>query len=75
MEDEGRIWRYDIAADGFLYHMVRRLVGTMIFCAQMRDLSLLHEGLQNPQGVKMGFVAPAKGLLLERIDYGDAWHE
>ncbi len=71
MEEKGRIWRYDIGADGFLYHMVRRLVGTMILCAKTRDLSLLYEGFNNPQGEKMGFVAPAKGLTLKRIDYDE----
>lgn len=70
MEEAGSIWRYDIAADGFLYHMVRRLVGTMVLCAQSRDLSLIHQGLENPYAGKVGWVAPAKGLILEHIDYG-----
>ncbi|WP_020376665.1 tRNA pseudouridine(38-40) synthase TruA [Sulfobacillus thermosulfidooxidans] len=69
MEDEGNIWRYDIGADGFLYHMVRRLVGAMILCAERGDISLIYQGLEHPRSAKVGFVAPAKGLILERIDY------
>ncbi len=71
MEQHGLIWRYDIGADGFLYRMVRHLVGAMMFCAKTGDLSILYEGLENPHGDKIGLVAPAKGLILKRIDYGD----
>lgn len=58
-------------ADGFLYRMVRMLVGTMIKFAQGRlsedELKKLIEG---PPGLKTSACAPAAGLYLTEVRYG-----
>ncbi len=68
----GDEWYYQIVADGFLYHMVRRLVYAQVAVAQRRCLpGALIESLESgrrrtdlPAGI-----APAQGLTLVNVDY------
>ncbi len=53
----GRKLRVDIAADGFLYHMVRRMVGALLLVGQ-----------GNPWPA-VAPTAPARGLCLMRVTY------
>ncbi len=60
-----------VTGNGFLYNMVRTLVGTMLFYAsdiidEGRILRSLREGDRDAVGKTM----PAKGLVLESVDYG-----
>ncbi len=55
---------------GFLYHMVRILVGTLL-CVGEGSLTeeAVIEALKHPSQGRIGFVAPAKGLCLEEVYY------
>jgi tRNA pseudouridine38-40 synthase len=68
--EEGPVLEYRVRADGFLRHMVRTLVGTLIAVGR---------GLVEPASIESilaardrraaGPVAPARGLVLERVSY------
>jgi len=59
-----------IRADGFLYNMVRNIVGTLIDVARGRfKPEAVKEILQKKQRPSAGETAPAKGLCLEKIIY------
>lgn len=57
-------------ADGFLYHMVRNLVGTLVEVGlNKRDPDSLVEILKSKDRRKAGVTAPAQGLFLESVRY------
>jgi tRNA pseudouridine38-40 synthase len=62
-EEHDEELHFTIAADSFLRHMVRTLVGTML---EGRDLAPLLQGQPRSDG---GMTAPACGLYLERVEY------
>lgn len=73
LEPDGQGWRVTFHGNGFLYKMVRLLVGTAVQVALGRmsvdDLRLL---LDQPSGLPHGrssHCAPASGLFLEKVDY------
>lgn len=56
--------------DGFLYKMVRMLVGAMVRVALERESAgRIHTLLENPKSAKWTHVAPADGLYLVRVLY------
>ena len=58
-------------ADGFLTHMVRNLVGTLLEIGAGRfEPSRIAEVLSSGDRGLAGATAPAHGLTLERVDYG-----
>ena len=67
--DEG--WQYDVAADAFLYRMVRRLVFVQVAVAQGRcSKNLVIEALDQGAGNELpAGLAPAHGLELMQVDY------
>ncbi len=66
------IW-LEIVADGFLYNMVRSIVGTLIHVGTGRwtadDVRRIRDAMDRSQA---GDTAPAQGLYLVEVDYSDA---
>jgi tRNA pseudouridine38-40 synthase len=65
LERKGELLIYRVRGSGFLKHMVRNLVGTMLEAGRgnLTDLTKLPE--------RSGPTAPAKGLFLISVEYGD----
>ena len=65
----------EIAADGFLYNMVRNIVGTLVFVGRERQpVSWVNEVLQSLDRREAGQTAPAKGLHLLQVELSDPPH-
>ena len=66
----GALITIDVAGDGFLYKMVRMMVGAMIRVALGKaDLSEIGSRLKSGRAEGFRFVAPAEGLSLARVWY------
>ena len=60
----------EFSADGFLYKMVRLMVGAMTRCALGKEsLQSVELQLERPSRATARFVAPAAGLYLVRVRY------
>ena len=60
----------EFSADGFLYKMVRLMVGAMARCALGKEsLQSIELRLERPSRTSARFVAPAAGLYLVRVRY------
>ncbi len=63
---------YRVRADGFLHHMVRNIVGTLILAGRRRiSPDSIDRILAARDRRSAGPCAPAQGLVLERVIYGD----
>ena len=61
---------FDIEADGFLYNMVRSIVGTLIHVGRGRwKTNDIERILNSGDRTHAGETAPAQGLYLMRVDY------
>ena len=59
-----------VTGDGFLYHMVRILAGTLLEIGQgRRPAAAMREILAGKDRSRAGRTAPACGLYLERVFY------
>lgn len=64
--------QYMVEADGFLYNMVRIIVGTLIQVGEAkRTPESVADALTAAERTAAGPTAPAKGLALVRVDYAD----
>lgn len=68
---EGEIIRIRISADGFLYNMVRIIVGTLIEASLGKLEMTIPEIISSLDRNNAGFTAPACGLYLNRVEYRD----
>lgn len=63
---------FDIEADAYLQHMVRRLVAAFVRCGEEREPSEAVIGrLDRPEDRWEGRLAPAQGLILETVSYNE----
>ena len=64
--------RVTVCADGFLYNMVRTIVGQLLLIERNQlDVNLMKEILESKDRAKAANVADAKGLCLEYVGYDD----
>jgi tRNA pseudouridine38-40 synthase len=64
---------YEITGDGFLRHMVRAIVGTLVEVGRgRRGVDWIDEVLASRDRAAAGPTAPAAGLFLVSVDYGGA---
>jgi tRNA pseudouridine38-40 synthase len=67
---QGNFIRITAEANGFLRHMVRNIVGTLVEIGRGRiPVDRMKEILESRDRKHAGQTAPANGLFLERIDY------
>jgi tRNA pseudouridine38-40 synthase len=68
---EGRLIAYEVTGSGFLRHMVRTIVGSLIEIGRgRRDAAWLGELLRVGDRTRAGPTVPAHGLFLVGVDYG-----
>ncbi len=66
----GFVITFEITGDGFLRHMVRSIVGTLVQVGSgKRDLSTIERALRLGDRTEVGPTAPARGLFLVRVNY------
>lgn len=70
IEESGQEVRITYEGDGFLYHMVRILTGTLIEVGQGRKRpDAMTAILEGKDRERAGYTAPAKGLTLIKVTY------
>jgi tRNA pseudouridine38-40 synthase len=68
----GGLITYDVTGDGFLRHMVRSIVGTLIEVGRGRQRpEWIRDVIASRDRAEAGRTAPAHGLFLVRVDYSD----
>ncbi len=66
----GALISYEVSGHGFLRHMVRSIVGTLVEIGQgRRDLGWMQMVLGSKDRAQAGRTAPAAGLILVRVTY------
>jgi tRNA pseudouridine38-40 synthase len=70
--NEGRFVVFRIVGNAFLWKMVRSLVGTILECCRTADpIREFTDRLIDKERERAGTTAPAKGLFLAKVYYGD----
>ena len=68
---DGELLVYRVRGSGFLHHMVRNLVGTMLDVGRGRlSADAMPEILAAQARAAAGPTAPARGLFLHSVEYG-----
>jgi tRNA pseudouridine38-40 synthase len=69
--DGGRLLVFELTGNGFLRHMVRNAVGTLVEIGLgRRSPGWMTEVLASRNRSRAGPTAPASGLFLVSVDYG-----
>jgi tRNA pseudouridine38-40 synthase len=67
------LWEYEITGSGFLRHMVRTIVGTLVEVGRRRaPVEWVGRVVESRDRRAAGQTAPARGLFLVAVDYGAA---
>jgi tRNA pseudouridine38-40 synthase len=70
--DTARLLVYEVTGDGFLRHMVRNIVGTLVeIGVGRRPASSIEQVLSSGDRRMAGATAPACGLCLVRVEHGE----
>lgn len=70
---QGDMVLFKVSADGFLYNMVRILVGTLLFVSEGKiDPADLPAIIESGERIRAGKTAPPQGLYLNRVEYDPA---
>jgi len=73
---EGELLRFEIEADAFLRGMVRAIVGTLLWVGSGKiGVERFGEVVRSKDRAQAGPSAPAKGLCLTKVEYGDRRRE
>ena len=73
VERQGDMVLFKVSADGFLYNMVRILVGTLLFVSEGKiDPADLPAIIDSGERIRAGKTAPPQGLYLNRVEYDPA---
>lgn len=65
-----RVWKLYVTGNGFLYNMVRTMVGELLEAAQgRRTMEDLEKAFATGDRSLLGKTMPAKGLMLMQVDY------
>ena len=68
---DGDLVTFSVTGDGFLYNMVRIMVGTLLFINEGKlEKNSIPEILNSKDRTKAGRTAPASGLYLNKVFYG-----
>ena len=71
-ENDSGIVLIRVAADGFLYNMVRILVGTLIYVSENKiNINDLNDIILSKDRSRAGITVPPHGLYLNKVVYGD----
>jgi tRNA pseudouridine38-40 synthase len=74
--DGGELWVYRVRGNGFLHHMVRNLVGTMLESGRGHfPPDRITEILAARSRPAAGPTAPARGLFLHSVEYSDEYRD
>jgi tRNA pseudouridine38-40 synthase len=66
----GRLIRFEIEGTGFLRHMVRKMVGTLVDIGRgVMEPDEMRAIIDSKDRAQTGQTAPAQGLMLWRVDY------
>ena len=69
-EREGKLWTVSVCADGFLYNMVRAIVGTMVYAGYGKlDPEEIPRLLETRDRRLTGPTMPPQGLYMNRVWY------
>ncbi len=70
--DEGEVFIYQVRGNGFLHHMVRNLVGTMLDVGRgYRNAEEIPGMIAAKSRAAAGPTAPARGLFLHSVEYAE----